>query len=254
MTEKARARYEIREVRNAAAILKATNPGRFQDIEDVITDFWVVTSDFVVRGGQETDLAARLNNAFRSRGWREARVDVNIKLALKKMPFKPAGETESAVTETEVTNEGYKVDNMLDRIALDVEWNAKDGNLDRDIAAYRSLYDSGLIDGAVIITRTLELRELGQKLGREAGLAERAAKNILSTTTTTNLKKLQPRLERGDAGGCPVLVIAISDRTWDDFAIESKEVAFRTLERAEDLLEEHVLPAVFYESENTDTA
>ena len=30
---------------------------------------------------------------------------------------------------TETVNEGYKVDNFRDRIALDVEWNAKDGNL-----------------------------------------------------------------------------------------------------------------------------
>jgi hypothetical protein len=232
----ARDRYEIREVRNAAAILRATNPLRFADIEEVISNFWVVTSDFVTPGGQETNLAARLNSAFRERGWREARVDVNIKLALKKMPFRSGGETDSTITETEVTNEGYKVDNMFDRIALDVEWNAKDGNLDRDIAAYRSLYDAGLIDGAVVVTRTLELRELGQQLGLQAGLTPKAAKNILQTTTTTNLKKLMPRLERGDGGGCPILVIAICDRTWDNFAIEPKSVAFKTLEQAEDSL------------------
>ena len=107
------------------------------------------------------------------------------------------------------------VDNFLGRIALDVEWNAKDGNLDRDLAAYRFLYDSALIDGAVIITRTQgKLRELGRKLGRESGMTEKKAKRILGTTTTTNTDKLVPRITRGDAGGCPVLVVAICDRTW----------------------------------------
>lgn len=226
-------RYELREVRNAAAVLSVTNPVRFRQIEEVLSAFFVVTSDFVTKGGQETDLAARLNSAFRDRGWREARVDVNIKLALRKMPYRPQGESSATVVETEVTNEGYKVDNMADRIALDVEWNAKDGNLDRDVAAYRSLYDAGLIDGAVIVTRTLEIRELGQRLGIEAGLHPEIARKILQTTTTTNLAKLQPRLERGDAGGCPILVIAICDRTWDNFAVEPRDVAFGRLEAAE---------------------
>jgi len=228
--EDIRQRYELREVRNAAAIINATNPERFTDIVDVLTEFWLVTSDLVTPGGQETNLAARLNHAFRDRGWREARVDTIITLALRKMAYRPSGEHVPNVEETEVTNEGYRVDNMFDRIALDVEWNAKDGNLDRDIAAYRSLYDAGLIDAAVIITRTLELRSLAQRLGAEAGLPPSAAKKILATTTTTNLAKLQPRIERGDGGGCPLLVIAICDRTWDNFEVEDRETAFAPLQ------------------------
>lgn len=225
-------RYVLREVRNGSAIIKATNPNRFRDIEDALTKFSLLTSDLVEAGGQESKLAARLNDLFRERGWREARVDTVIKLALQRTPHRAAGEETLEVIETEVTNEGYKVDNMLDRIALDVEWNAKDGNLDRDISAYRSLYDAGLIDAAVIITRTLELRELGQKLGLEAGLSPAAAKRILNTTTTTNLAKLQPRLERGDSGGCPILVVAICDRTWDGFAIEPREQGLEALKEA----------------------
>ena len=71
------------------------------------------------------------------------------------------GEHGVTVRESEVVNEGYKVDNVKGRVALDVEWNAKDGNLDRDVGAYRALYDAGLIDGAVVLTRTHDdLREL----------------------------------------------------------------------------------------------
>lgn len=66
-------------------------------------------------------------------------------------PYSPAGETEQVIRESAVFNEGYKVDNVKGRMALDIEWNAKDGNLDRDIGAYRALYDAGLIDGAVVI-------------------------------------------------------------------------------------------------------
>jgi hypothetical protein len=119
------------------------------------------------------------------------------------------------VDQSEVFNEGYKVDNVKGRIALDVEWNAKDGNLDRDIGAYRSLYDVGLIDGAVLITRTHEdLRQLAHRLAIEAGLSDDDARRRLGTTTTTNLGKLEPRMTRGDAGGCPLLAVAISPRCW----------------------------------------
>ncbi|WP_418003814.1 BglII/BstYI family type II restriction endonuclease [Mycobacterium sp. PDNC021] len=210
-----RDRYEFIETRNAAAILAATNPQRFDELLAALHEFQLRTDDLVQPGGQETELAARLNTAFRDKGWREARVDTRIRLELRKMPHKPAGEAHPTLDETEVFNEGYKVDNFVDRLALDVEWNAKDGNLDRDLSAYRALYDAALIDVAVIITRTqTDLRTLGYRLGIEAGMDDERARRILATTTTTNTEKLRPRMQRGDSGGCPLLAVAICARTW----------------------------------------
>lgn len=114
---------------------------------------------------------------------------------------------------TETRNEGYKVDNFRDRVALDVEWNAKDGNLDRDIGAYRALYDAALIDVGVLNTRTMDLRDLGRQLALDAGMTIEQAKPILTTTTTTNREKLLPRMTRGDAGGCPMLAVFICAAT-----------------------------------------
>lgn len=205
-------RYEFHEVRNAAAIFEATNPDEFADLVAVLDEFYLYTDDLLIAGGQESDLAARLNGAFRSRGWREARVDTIVELAVVLSRYKDDPLTET--TNTRTVNEGYKVDNFIGRVALDVEWNAKDGNLDRDLGAYRFLYDQGLIDLGVIVTRTLDLRMLGRTLALEAGWTETAAKRILGTTTTTNTDKLLPRMTRGGSGGCPVLVVAISDQTW----------------------------------------
>lgn len=213
LPEHVKRRYDFFEVRNAAAVFKASNPSEFADMVKVLENFSVYTSDLVTPGGQESQIPKRLNGAFRTRGWREARVDTAIRLSLRLSSF--AGEPPLDPIETEVTNEGYKVDNFLSRVALDVEWNAKDGNLDRDIAAYRALYDRALIDVAIIITRTQgRLRELGQQLGVQAGRSEKDAKKILGTTTTTNTDKLVPRMSRGDSGGCPLLAVAICDRTW----------------------------------------
>lgn len=206
-------KYEFVEVRNAASIIAHTNPRQFSELVDVLERFYLYTDDLVLPGGQESKLAARLNGSFRRRGWREARVDTEVELALSLTPYGGEGKLEDV--RSRVVNEGYMVDNFLGRLALDVEWNAKDGNLDRDLAAYRALYDFALIDGAVLITRTQgKLRELGRHLGRMAGMTEKDAKKILGTTTTTNTDKLIPRMTRGDAGGCPLLVIAISADTW----------------------------------------
>ncbi|MFT4179851.1 MAG: BglII/BstYI family type II restriction endonuclease [Thermomonas sp.] len=207
------ARYQFAETRNAAAIFAATNPTAFEQLQDVLRSFHLKTSDLLTPGGQESDLAARMNRAFRDGGWREARVDTLIQLSLQRTPLASAGETRLDPIVTETRNEGYKVDNFRDRIALDMEWNAKDGNLDRDIGAYRSLYDAALIDVGVLITRTMSLRELGRRLGEAAGMAPEQAKRILNTTTTTNREKLLPRLTRGDAGGCPILAIFICPET-----------------------------------------
>ncbi|WP_285658490.1 BglII/BstYI family type II restriction endonuclease [Actinomycetospora sp. NBRC 106375] len=208
-------RYELRETRNAAAVLAATSPDEFGEICAVLADFVLTTADLVEAGGNESRLAARLNAAFRSRGWREGRVDTVVTSRLQVQPWAPAGEHGVTVRESEVVNEGYKVDNVKGRVALDVEWNAKDGNLDRDVGAYRALYDAGLIDGAVLLTRTHDdLRELARELTRAAGGSDDEVRSRLSTSTTTHLGKLASRMTRGDAGGCPLLAVAISRRCW----------------------------------------
>lgn len=215
-----RGRYVLRETRMAAKVLQATNPMEFQEMVEILDGFALRTGDLIDAGGNESKLAARLNEAFRSRGWREARVDTRIALELATQPYRPAGERRETVRATEVLNEGYKVDNVKGRIALDVEWNAKDGNLDRDIGAYRALYDAGLIDGAVMISRTQDdLRPLAARLAHEVGgLPVAEAKKRLGSTTTTNYDKMMPRVTRGDLGGCPFLGVFISADTWDPSA------------------------------------
>ena len=88
---------------------------------------------------------------------------------------------------------------------------------ERDYATYRALYEAGFIDVGVIVTRTQdELRAFATQLRLNAGMPEVEAKKMLATTTTTNLEKLIPRLTRGDAGGCPILAIAISSSAYEN--------------------------------------
>ena len=194
-------RYELRETRNAAAVLAATCPAEFTELCSVLAGFVLLPEDLIEPGGNESKLAARLNTAFRDTGWREGRVDTVVRSELRIQPHRPAGEERETVRGQEVVNEGYKVDNV------------KDGNLDRDIGAYRALYDVGLIDGAVLVTRTQDdLRAAAAGLALAAGQTSKQAHSHLGTSTTTNLTKLHPRMTRGDAGGCPLLVIAVTAR------------------------------------------
>jgi hypothetical protein len=197
-------RYDFLETRNAASVIQSANAEEFVDVIAVLEQFELLATDLTEPGGNKSKLAARLDLAFRELGWREAQHILRITSTVRRMPWRPADERFPDEAENVVLSEGYKVDNLKGRVALDVEWNAKDGNLDRDLGAYRSLYDEAIIDGAIIITRsTDDLRSLQVELG---------ASERLGTTTTTNIVKLYDRLARGSGGGCPVLAIAITAR------------------------------------------
>lgn len=214
-------RYEFVETRNAAAVLAASDPAAFDDLVAVVGNFQLLTSDLTTSGGNQSALAGRLNEAIRAKGFREAAVDTTIELRLEVRPYRPAGEETVHVDTRTVTNKGFRTDGFRGRVAVDVEWNAKDGHLDRDLAAYRALYELALIDAAVLITRThFDLRDLAFRLRKRAGMADAEAATMLRTTTTTNIEKLRPKLTRGDAGGCPVLGICISRRTWEGHGID----------------------------------
>jgi hypothetical protein len=201
-----RDRFQWAEVRNAAAVLKSTNPDEFQDLLDVLEAFQLEPLDILFPGGQKSRLAGRVDTQFREKGWREGQHDTTVITVLRRMPWRPAKEKSPQVETFTTENPGYKVDNVKGRVALDVEWNAKDGNLDRDVGAYRALHDSAVIDVAVMITRDFDtILALATRLGRP---------DPFGGTTTTTLTKLTPRLGRASGGGCPILGIAITDRRY----------------------------------------
>lgn len=104
----------------------------------------------------------------------------------------------------EVYQEDYLVDNFKGRVALDVEWNAKDGNLDRDLSAYRAWHEAGVISAAVLITQDrVALKELAERSwgDYQATLPEDQRNPKLpidlGTSTTTNLEKAALRVRCG---------------------------------------------------------
>lgn len=201
------ARYRWLETRHAALILATLAPEEFKDLVAVLDAFAVsAQEDILVAGGNQSNAAKRLNKALRDRGWREGTVDLELlaKTHLKGHEGHPPSRSEDLVV-----SPSYLIDNLKGQVAVDVEWHAKDGNLDRDIAAYRALYDASLLVAAVIVTTARDdLRQwVVELMGKVAADGKKNTK--FSTSTVTSIEKAAPKLNRGDGGGCPILIVGI---------------------------------------------
>lgn len=211
-----RARWEFLETSSAAAVLRSVCPNEWADIIDVLTNFALDPLFWLKAGGNRGDVAKAIDDMFGARGWNERRVDLHTrgilygknKVEIERLPV--------------VKQEGYLVDNFKGRVALDVEWNAKDGNLDRDLSAYRAWHEAGIISAAVLVTQDrLPLKALAGELWQDyqntLPMDERNPKLPidLSTSTTTNFEKAALRVRRGVMGTCPLLIVAATRATWN---------------------------------------
>ena len=204
------------ETNSAAAVMKAVCPSEWDDIVQVLSTYRLNPGSWLKAGGNRGDIAAQIDAEFAARGWREARLDLETTGLLY------SANNELIDQLPPVRQEGYLVDNHKGRVVLDVEWNAKDGNLDRDLAAYRSWYEAGVISAGVIITKDrLRLLTLARQVWSEYESrlpAEKRTRRLpidLTTSTVTAFDKAQMRLRRGVMGTCPVLIVAASERTWN---------------------------------------
>jgi hypothetical protein len=208
--------WEFMESNSAAAVLKAVCPNEWQDIVQVLSTFRLNPETWLKAGGNRGDISEEIDSEFSARGWKEARLDLETTGILLDRNDAVMG------TLQPVRQEGYLVDNYRGRVVLDVEWNAKDGNLDRDLASYRSWYEAGVISAGVIITKDrLSLLGLARRIWAEyqatLPIDARSPKLPidLKTSTVTAFDKAQMRVRRGVMGTCPVLIVAASERTWN---------------------------------------
>ncbi|MEF3405501.1 BglII/BstYI family type II restriction endonuclease [Agromyces sp. CCNWLW203] len=254
-------RYDIIETRNAAAMFKASNPELLAEMVTVLDGFYFDVERIVRGGGSKHFISAELDEAFRVANWREAKFKQKLITELVLNPYKPAGEKSKTTRSSASEYEGHQIDNVKGRVGLDVEWNPKDGNLDRDFSNFRSLYDAGVLDlGILIVRRERDMRSLwSDTIARAKELnnanfvsakwSERLEKtpvDPLGTSTTSNFEKLETRVKRGDGGGCPILAIAITTRCYKppvDLDVEIQRIASNhTTGRPVERLAERLFP------------
>jgi hypothetical protein len=204
------------ETNSAAAVMKAVCPDEWADVVEVLSTYRLDPNSWLKPGGSRGDIPEQIDAEFEKRGWIEARLDLETRGILISSNGEQIGELPP------IRQEGYLVDNFKNRIVLDVEWNAKDGNLDRDMAAYRSWHEAGLISGAIIITKDRAVllalaRQLWSAYQVTLPEAQRTTKLPidLSTSTTTTFDKAQLRMRRGVMGSCPLLIVGADGSTWN---------------------------------------
>ena len=211
-----RARWRFAEVGSAAAVLSAVCPAEWADIVDVLRNYELDPPTWMKPGGNRGEVAKQIDAMFEEKGWRELRLDL-VTYGLMRTK---AGTLQQRLPR--VVQEGYLIDNVKGSVALDVDWNAKDGNLDRDFGAYRAWHTAGALTAGVLITQDrLALKDLAESLWADyqETLPRRqrdpALPIDLRTSTTTNFDKALLRVRRGAVGACPLLIVAACRETWN---------------------------------------
>lgn len=181
--------YETHEWRHAEAILKSDFPEEWDDICEILKGFYVKKSDVVVGGQGKSRISKRLDKEFTNRGWREKQFLTSI-----------------TVDNRHFTTPTHKVDCVKKRVALELEWSNKDPFFDRDLNNFRLLFELRAISVGVIITKSDSLRPIFESLGIWSKYG----------TTTTWMHKLLPRIDGGGGGGCPILVVGITEERFKE--------------------------------------
>lgn len=204
------------ETNTACSVMRATCPQEWADVVKFLSSYRLDPRYWLKAGGNRGDIAAQMDAFFHDRGWVETRLDLET---IARLYDKEGNQID---VKEPIVQEGYLVDNFKNRVVLDVEWNAKDGNLDRDLAAYRSWHEAGLISAAIIITKDRKsllalARELWDDYQSTLPKEERNSKLPidLSTSTVTAFDKAELRMKRGVMGTCPVLIVGANRATWN---------------------------------------
>ncbi len=179
--------YEVYEWKHASAILVEDFPDEWRDIIEVLQTFRLKRSWIEVGGKNKSDVSKHIDQEFFARGWEEKQFSTSI-----------------VVDGRQTDSPTHKVDCFKNRVALEIEWNNKDPFYDRDLNNFRLLFDLRVVSVGVIITRTDELQEIFDTLGRGKSFGN----------STTHMGKLIPRINGGGGGGCPLLVFGITKKLY----------------------------------------
>lgn len=199
-------KYEFFNFNGALEILTQSYPETFAELVRTLEQFDVVTSDILEKGGNESPIPKKLSAILRPLGWRETEISGDLMVRLLD------GKNQKRVWKEYTLEEfisGHKIDYVKGSIAIDMEWNSKDQTFDRDLYAFRTFYECGVIVCGVIITRSESLNSvfdtLGQKTKKKYG------------ASTTWVGKLLPRIHARRHGGCPLLVVGLTPNAISDW-------------------------------------
>lgn len=175
--------YECHEWHHASAVLSQDFPAEWTDLLDVLTAFRLRKSWITQGGGNKSQPSSFIDSFLTQRGWVEKQFQTAIEVDGQRL-----------------NSPTHKIDCFRNEVAVEIEWNNKDPFFDRDLNNFRLLFDLRAVSVGVIITRSDELQEIFNGLGRGTSYGN----------STTHMSKLLPRIEGGGGAGCPLLVFGIT--------------------------------------------
>lgn len=202
-------KYEFYNFNSALEILTQSYPAEFQEIVSTLEKFEIRTEDILKKGGNESSIPKKFRELLDPLGWRE--IEISGDLVVRLLEGKSTKEVCEEFTLKEFIS-GHKIDYVKGHVAIDMEWNSKDQTFDRDLYAFRTFHECGVITCGVIITRSEELNRVFASLGDEIKKKYGAS--------TTWMGKLLPRIHARRHGGCPLLVVGLTPQTVSDWKDE----------------------------------
>lgn len=196
--------YEVHNYRHAAEVLATGCPEDFKELVTALSQFRITTADILAKGGSESQIPKRLSSLLRPLSWYETRIHGDLVVTVE---THAQGGKETVETRIDDFIDGHKVDFVKNRVAFDLEWSSKDQAFDRDLYAFRVFHEAGVISAAVLLTRSADLNEVFRQL------------KIMPKygASTTWMGKLLYRMKAGRNGGCPVLVLGITQKLIEDW-------------------------------------
>jgi len=203
-------KYEFYNFNSALEILTQSYPEQFAEIVQTLERFEIKLDDILEKGGNESNIPKKLSEFLRPMGWKE--IEISGDLIVRLLEGKKRKEIYREFSLKEFIS-GHKIDYVKGDVAVDMEWNSKDQTFDRDLYAFRTFYECGVITCGVIITRSEAMNHIFSFLGGEIKRKYGAS--------TTWMGKLLPRIHARRHGGCPLLVVGLTPDTVSDWEGEA---------------------------------
>ena len=220
---------------HAKAIFDGAFPRLADEIESILGEFKIRTSELVAGGGGEAPMTQRLRRAFTEKEW------VKHEFIVEKII-----DGQSAISQSHEVDHIRRYNGSI--IGLEIEWNNKDPFYDRDLDNFNRLHSDSVIAVGVIVTRGRSLHAALERLVKDyalrhgltdfsklqehdIGITDRQAKNVRTAmssphtdfaaewskvfvrdkfgSATTHWSKLQDRADRGVGAPCPWVGIGI---------------------------------------------
>lgn len=195
--------YKYGVTRYADIILERAFPQRFSEIKQNLENFYIdYPTEIKAGGGNRAQHTARHDDGLTKLGWHKHNVEIEKFID---------GDPIFKVKNHEIDVFAMGDDGGYPGIANEMEWNNKDPFFHRDLNNFQALHREGVIAVGVIITRSPRLQEVLEYLGKNGEYPKQKYGK-----STTHWGKLEPMINMGAGGECPLFCIGIEPEKIND--------------------------------------